>query len=625
VDGNLRVEGSEISSFRGAFIAHLLMRYEGEPGIHQEARFAASWIPGSRRQNRLSPDLATSPGMTFVARQVMLEIRDRSGADNVMTGPPSDFQEHLARLEAQGLLLRIERPINKDTELHPLVRWQFQGGLAEDSRRAFLFTNVTDAKGRRYDIPVAVGAFGASARIYSVGMGRPVPEIELAWAHAIAHPIPPVRVGQARSQEVVIRGDELHGTGKGLAALPVPISTPGFDAAPYLTATLAVTRDPETGIQNMGTYRAGLKATDRLGVRMAARIGGAGGYQHWRKYRERKIPMPCAFVIGCAPVVFFTGPMKLALDVDEMAVAGALSGAPIPVVRCVTVDLDVPADAEIVIEGLIDPELLEPEGPFGESHGHVALEDFNMSMRVTAITRKRSPVFASIISEVTPSESSTVKRVAYEPMFLAHLRDKLSIKGVRKVVMHEPLTNLRKVIFVQFAQGVPRTEIWRGLHGAATLLADCGKICIAVSEDIDPVNTDAIFWSLAYRANPIEDVHILPYRSAGHGPKSAPQREESTLLIDATLKTTAPPLALPARGFMERARGIWEELGLPAISPQPPWHGYSLGDWAEDWETYARRAVAGDWEQNGEATFARRRAGITPETPVRDVEGKKGS
>ncbi len=87
------------------------------------------------------------------------------------SAPPLDFQEHLARLEAQGLLVRVERPINKDTELHPLVRWQFQGGLAEDERRAFLFTNVIDGDGRRYDMPVAIGALAASARIYAVGMG----------------------------------------------------------------------------------------------------------------------------------------------------------------------------------------------------------------------------------------------------------------------------------------------------------------------------------------------------------------------------------------------------------------------------------------------------------------------
>src|SRR5947209_1834155 len=555
----------------------------------------------------------------------MLDISEeaRVGEGTQAGSPPADFQRHLALLEAQGLLVRIDRPIDKDTELHPLVRWQFQGGLVEDRRRAFLFTNVVDAKGHKYDIPVAVGAFGASARIYSIGMGRPVAEIEPAWSTAMAHPIPPVRVAAAPCQEVFIKGQDLRGPGNGLAALPVPISTPGFDAAPYLTATLAVTRDPETGIQNMGTYRAGLKATDRLGVRMAARIGGAGGYQHWRKHNKLKRAMPCAIVIGAAPVVMFTGPMKLAIDLDEMGVAGGLAGAPIRIVKCVTVDLDVPADAEIVIEGLIDPELLEPEGPFGESHGHVALEDFNMSMRVTAITHRPSPVFPSIISQVTPSESSVLKKVAMEPLFLTHLRQRLAIQGVRRIVLHEPLSNLRKIIFVQYARGTPRTEIWRGLHGAASLLADCGKVCIAVTEDIDPANSDAVFWSLAYRSNPIEDVHIAPYRSAGHGPKSGPREEDSGLLIDATLKHSAPPLALPAREFMERARAIWQELQLPTLAPQPPWHGYSLGDWSQTWDVYAERAVAGKWQQSGEETFARRRAGLTPETPVREVEGKK--
>jgi 4-hydroxy-3-polyprenylbenzoate decarboxylase len=535
-------------------------------------------------------------------------------------GPPLDFQSHLAALEAQGLLVRIDRPINKDTELHPLVRWQFQGGLKEDQRRAFLFTNVIDSAGHRYDIAVAVGALAASPKIYAVGMGRPVEEIEAAWMRAIASPLPPILVDAPPCQAVVLMGEELRGNGKGLARLPVPISTPGFDAAPYLTATLCVTRDPDTGIQNMGTYRAALKATDRLAVRMAARIGGAGGYLHWKKHNRGGQPMPCAIVVGCAPVAMFTGGMKLAADLDEIAVAGALAGAPIRMAKAVTVDLNVPADAEIVVEGLIDPDLLEPEGPFGESHGHVALEDFNMSMRVTAITQRRSPVLASIISQVTPSESSVLKKVAMEPLFFAHLRQHLGLKDVRRVVMHEPLSNLRKILFVQYAQGTPRTEVWRGLHGAATLLPDCGKVCIAVSEDIDPTNTDAVFWALAYRSNPMEDVHIAPHRSAGHGPKSAPREEDSAILIDATLKHPAPPLALPAREFMERARTVWQELDLPALTPQPPWHGYSLGEWSASWDVYAQRAVAGQWQQSGDETFARRRAGLIPETPVREVE-----
>ena len=534
-------------------------------------------------------------------------------------GPPLDFQHHLRLLEERGLLTRIDRVIDKDSELHPLVRWQFQGGLAEEQRRAFLFTNVVDGSGRRYDIPVAVGALGASPAIYAVGMGKPVDDIGDAWTRAIAAPIPPVVVSTGACQEVVTRGSDLLRPGEGLARLPIPVSTPGFNSAPYLTATLCVTRDPESGVQNMGTYRGALKAQDRLGVRMSSRPGGAGGYLHWRKYQKRKEPMPCAIVIGCAPVVLFTGPQKLPVDQDEMAVAGGLAGGPIRIVKAITVDLYVPADAEIVIEGLIDSEWLEPEGPFGESHGHVALEDFNMSMKVTAITRKRAPVFVSIISQVTPSKLSVIKKVAFEPMFLAHLRDQLGIRGIKGLTMHEPFTNLRKVIFLQFARDTARTEVWRGLQGAASLRADCGKICIAVSEDIDPANTDAIFWSLAYRSNPGEDVQILTHHSAGHGPKSD-AREDATILIDATLKHDMPPLALPRREFMERARTIWNELGLPVISPQSPWHGYSLGDWDERYDVYARRAVEGRWAESGEETIERRREGLIPETPVRSIE-----
>ncbi len=318
--------------------------------------------------------------------------------------PPMDFQEHLANLEAEGLLIRIDKPINKDTQLHPLVRWQFLGGLTEDDRRAFLFTNVIDSHGKKFDIPVVVGALAASSRIYAMGMGCAPEQIGSAWLKAMNQPIAPVHVAAPACQQVVIQGDDLRKAGGGLARLPVPVSTPGFDAAPYLTATLCTTRDPDTGVQNMGTYRAGLKATDRLAVRMWARPGGAGGYVHWLKYRDKKQLMPIAIVIGAAPVVVFTGPQKLPIDVDELAIAGGLAGQPIRVTKCVSVDLVVPADAEIVIEGTIDPSHLEPEAPFGESNGYVALEAFNMPMTVTAITHKRAPVFTSIISQVTPSE-----------------------------------------------------------------------------------------------------------------------------------------------------------------------------------------------------------------------------
>jgi 4-hydroxy-3-polyprenylbenzoate decarboxylase len=466
-----------------------------------------------------------------------------------------------------------------------------------------------------------VGALAASQDIYSVGMGVPVAGIAARWERAIADPIPPRLVNQAPCQEVVIEGEALLRDGGGLAALPIPVSTPGFDSAPTLTATNAITKDPDTGVHNMGTYRAGLKSCDRLVVRMATRVGGAGGYVHWKKHKARGDKMPCAIVLGCPPYVAFMGPQKLPVDVDEVGVAGGLAGEPINMVRAKSVDLLVPAESEVVIEGVIDPEILEPEGPFGESHGHVALEEFNMPMRVTAITMKRKPVIPSYISQVAPSESSVIKRVAYEPLFLSHLRDHLGVRGVKRVSLHEPLSGLLRITFVTIEKGTPRTEIWRALYGVASFKGDCSKICIAINDDIDPNSADAVLWAMAYRHNPVEDVAILPHRGQGHGPKREHGGEEdSTLLIDATMKGDMPPLALPGKEHMEHARKLWDRLGLPALKPESPWHGYSLGDWDEAWEQAAKRAVASDWLDNGRRTLQRQRKGLVPEISVRAVE-----
>jgi 4-hydroxy-3-polyprenylbenzoate decarboxylase len=333
--------------------------------------------------------------------------------------------------------------------------------------------------------------------------------------------------------------------------------------------------------------------------------------------------MPCAIALGCPPCVAYVAPMKLPLDLDEIGVAGGLAGEPIRVVRGKTVDLLVPAEAEIVIEGMLDTEYLEPEGPFGESHGHIALEEFNIPMRVTAITHRRHAIVASYLSQVTPSESSAIKRVSYEPMFLAHLRNTLGIRTVKRVKLHERLTAIRRVIIVTMEKDAPRSEIWRALYGASSFKADCGKICIAVNEDIDPDNSDAIFWALAFRMDPRSDLQVLPYRSAGHGPEREheSEREDATLLMDATMKEVLPPLALPKQEYMERAKTIWEELGLPKLRPQSPWCSAPLGDWLPQWEEAAQRAAEGRYLENGRISEKLKRKGLKPETKFRPDKG----
>ena len=531
-----------------------------------------------------------------------------------------DLHEHLVALEKAGLLIRIDRKINKDTEMHPLVRWQFRGGIPEKDRKAFLFTNVTDSKGRTYDIPVVVGAMAANPEIYSVGMGVPLDQIDAAWQKAIREPIQPTVVEHAPCQEIVIQGDELLEPGKGLDGIPVPISTPGWDNGPYTTLSQYITKDPDTGVQNLGNYRGQVKSPTRLGMNPSLELR-PGIYTHWEKYKARGEKMPAAVVLSGPPCVAFTSSQKVPERLDELAVAGGLVGSSVNVVKAKTVDLLVPAVAEIIVEGYISTEFLEPEAPFGESHGHVNLQEFNAYMEVTCITRRKDAVLSSIISQVTPSESSVIKRVALEPMFTAHLRDVLGIKSVIKVSMHEPLTNLRRFIVVTMKNGAAETDVWRALYGSVSLHAAMGKYVIAVDEDIDPRNSDMLLWAMAYRANPKLDMQILDHKDQGHGPRSKRNNsQDSAVLINAMLKEKYPPISLPKREFMENAKKIWEELGLPALRPETPWYGYSLGEWSEEFDDAAQQAVEGNYFAYGEKLIARRRSDVGMNTEVREVE-----
>src|ERR1700741_268359 len=242
-------------------------------------------------------------------------------------------------------------------------------------------------------------------------------------------------------------------------------------------------------------------------------------------------------------------------------------------------------------------------------------------MEVTCITRRKDAILTSIISQVTPSESSLIKRVALEPLFTSHLRDTLAIRGVKRVSMHEPLTNLRKVVVVVMDRNTPRTEVWRALYGAAAWNRAAGKYIIAVNEDIDPDNADALLWAMSYRANPALDLQVLPHRDQGHGPRSKRNDgEDASVLIDATLKENFPPISLPKREYMERARAIWEELGLPPLKPESPWFGYSLGEWSDELGQAAELAVRGDYFETGKRLVKRRRKDVKMNTEVRALQ-----
>src|SRR5262249_4982537 len=226
-------------------------------------------------------------------------------------------------------------------------------------------------------------------------------------------------------------------------------------------------------------------------------------------------------------------------------------------------------------------------------------------------------ILTSFISQVTPSESSVSRRGAMEPLFLHHLRAVLGINSVKRVAMHEPLTSLYAVIGVQFARAAVETEIWRALNGASTLHRFAGKWIIAVDEDIDPQNADVLFWAMSYRCQPQHDLVIVPRKHPCHGPRGPRDGgETAAVLINATLKRTYAPVALPKRKFMTRASPIWERRGLAALKAESLWHGFHLGHWPDDLVRKGRMAAAGEYLVVARETSNRRCDAAVMNSPV---------
>ncbi|HWO40195.1 MAG TPA: UbiD family decarboxylase [Candidatus Eisenbacteria bacterium] len=518
--------------------------------------------------------------------------------------PYEDLREFIATLETHGKLVRVRREINKDTELQPLVRWQFRG-LPEEQRKGFLFENVTDSKGRKYHSSVLVGGLASSEAIYSLGLKCAPDEVADRWIYAMDHPIAPVLIDSGPAQEEIHEGAALLSKG-GLQEFAVPISTPGFDNGPYITAGHWITKDPETGKRNVGNYRGLIKGANRTGLMTGTPQDLS---LHWEKCRRLGKPLEVAVVIGTVPAVSYAATQKVPPDMDELALAGGLVGEPVKLIRCRTVDLEVPATSEIVLEGIIPTNYMEEEGPFGESMGYVDPRTLSTVFEVTCITHRKDPIWVSIISQVTPSESSKIKAMGMSTLVKRFLH-KRGLDSVIDVYLMEPLVNLRPYVVVSLKKRNDR-EPWEAMQGVLDYGDRVGKLIVAVDEDINIRDPVAVTWAITHRSQPHRDTKIVGDRPFGATPigmvathpSSRYDNCESSLLIDATRKADFPPLSLPKREYMERARVIWEELGLPKLEPREPWHGYLMGLWpeelAEEAELAARSEHEKVWEKLG--------------------------
>ncbi len=514
-----------------------------------------------------------------------------------------DVREYIQALEKNHRLVRIKREINKDTELQPLVRWQFRG-LPEKDRKAFLFENSVGVKGRKYNSPVLVAAHAPCREVYALAMACPPDGIMKKWEQAQLHPVKPRRVDSGACQEEVHTGERLleHG---GLEEFPIPLGTPGFDNAPYFSAGNWVSKDPDTGIYNIGNYRAMVKSQSRLGIDCLLP-------QHLRVHREKWKAkgfsvMPAAVVVGATPNIGMVAVTKIPYEVSEYDVAGGIAGEPVELVKCKTIDIEVPANAEIVIEGEIPTDCLEREGPHGEYTGYMGMGKISLFCNVTGITHRRKPVWNAFISQFPPSESSLMTRLGFEAAFYKFLKYDLSLPNLLDVAFDEASGGRQ---FCVIALNRPtQADAWKALNGAVALMPMYGKIIVVVDEDIDPHDADSVNWALCYRMQPDRDIRVTPGKITGLDPsarhpdeskKSSGRPLSSAVMINATRKWDYPPVSLPGREFMERAKEIWEEEGLPPLAPKVPWYGYSLGYWTEEDRSEAELALKGEHFKTGE-------------------------
>lgn len=526
-----------------------------------------------------------------------------------------DMREYLEVLASVGKLRKVNRPINKDTELHPLVRWQYRG-LPEHDRTGFLFENLTGKKGEKYNCRVATSIMAASREIYAMSMKCSVDEIHETWRRAYQRPIPPVLVSAGPVKEEIHIGDTLlqHG---GMGEFAIPISTNGWEPLPRLTAISWHTKDPDTGVINVGTYNSTLLGPLHISCRPNVR---SHLQMHWEKCKQKGIPLQAAAVIGAVPAISCVSVSRIPYGIAEHSVAGGIAQEPVPVVNCETVDLVVPATAEIVIEGEIPIDILEPDAASGEHTGYTIVGYMVNAFHIRAITHRKNPIWHDYISQLPPSESSTIRGIGGEGRWLSLLRDNLGLVQVKNVAFHNCSGGNRICVIRLQDIGDVRTHtsiVNRALLATLSIDSTSPKIVIAVDEDINPWDLESVFWAVSFRYQPHRDTTIIqgrtgsldqsitPYDQSGEGEdavnsfplsRTGPQGA-SAILIDATRKFPYTPIALPKKPYMERAKQIWEELGFPKLKPSEPWYGVSLGVWPENYRRQAEWAERGEFEK----------------------------
>ena len=484
-----------------------------------------------------------------------------------------DLREFLSYLEKTNQLARVKTPVSRDLEITEIADRVMKGPQAKN--KALLFENVEG-----FDIPVAINLFGSEARMAAaLGVAEGLEELNHRLARLVDFRLPqglgsmidrgmdflgalksiglgPTLVGRGACQEVVITEN------LSVNRFPILKCWPD-DGGRFITLMQVITRDPASKARNVGLYRVQVIDDARLIVHWQRHKGGA---EHERKAREAEKPkIPAAIVLGGDPASMWCASAPLPPNIDEYLLAGWLRGKPVEFVKCVSQPLEVPAHAEIVVEGYVDPNEHLPEGPFGDHTGYYTPVESFPVFHVTAVTHRQRPIYPTTIVGVPPVEDVYMGRAA-ERLFLPLLR--LFLPEVLDYHM-PPEGVFHNLVIVKIKKRYPghARKVMFGIWGLGLLML--AKAIVVVDEWVDVHDLRQVAWQALGNVDWSKDIVVVegPVDHLDHA--SYRHSFGGKIGVDATAKGPDegytrgwPPVIRMSEEIKKRVDEKWKELGL---------------------------------------------------------------
>jgi len=463
----------------------------------------------------------------------------------------NDMREFLKKLEQEGELCKISEPVDPKFEVGAVAFRELQNrGL--DGNKALFFEKLTGSS-----FPLAINLM-ASPKRYLMALGvSSRQELRHLWGERTSASLEPVLVPAGPAQEVIEEKDP------DLREFPIPTWNEK-DGAPYITMPCVISKDPETGERNCGIYRLMVREDWKSTGILAAPYRHIA--QHYAKAFAKGKPLPVAVAIGVDPAITIAAGAPFPLGVDEMGRAGSLRGAPVELVQCRRVPLEVPANAEIVLEGEIRPGDVGEEGPFGEFTGYYGGERAKRPiLRILCITRRKKPIDVGSYVGRPPQEDALLLAMTAEMEILRQC----PLPGLREVYIH-PYGVFNAICSIE-----KKFDGYAKMMAMAILSIWAGRLIknvILVDTDIDPRDADQLLWALAMRVNPERDVDIIKEVVGVNLDPSLPPDERSSgrnriskMIIDATEPTKKagfPEICLPKSDVLARVEANWQRYGI---------------------------------------------------------------